>query len=194
MEQSGREYVPMQVGLPKPLSADMRAAVEVLKYRLDTLYKSADNDNRFIYFQVTPTTLPDLPPEANVMNPTPYTEPEYSGPPIVITYKAPKGFIGGLLSSLMGTDDNSKPTAAAGTSSSSGSSSTSGGDVGIQNPQYIESASAPPAPLSGGASPTTQQQADEAYARYLQQQYDNQARQQAPLPPVAHNGVSYPKL
>lgn len=181
----------MEVGLPKPLTPNVKAAVDVLKYRLDALFKSADNDNRFIYFQVTPTTLPDLPVEANVMNPVPYQEPVYTGPPIVIVYKAPKGFIGGLISSLMGGDEDAKPSAAAAAAPAGAAPS---GGVGIQNPQYIEGASAPPAPLSGGASPATQQQADEAYARYLQQQYDQQARQQAPLPPVASNGVSYPKL
>lgn len=197
MEQASRgafssssEYRHMEPGLPKGASPQLKAAVEVLKYRLDAIYKSADNDNRFIYFQVTPTTLPDLPVEANVMNPVPYEEPAYTGPPVVIVYKAPKGFIGGLISSLLGSDeDNAKPAAAATTAP------TEGG-AGIQNPQYMENASAPPVPPmgGGGASPTTQQQADEAYARYLQAQYDKQAQQQAPLPPAPSNGVSYPKL
>ncbi len=203
-----------------PYAINLAPAVALLHGKIDTLVKHAEQENRFIYFQVVPTLLPELPAEASVMNPPKYEEPVYSGEAVVFAYKAPKSMLGAIFSSLMGSsEDTSKPAAAdtAVDPSATGAAVDASAPVSASAPPTITPGAAPVYPYaaagapSGGYAPHSnnsnsyaQQQADEAYARQLQQQYNSSAPPPPPMqqqyvqsPPgvvVPNNGVSYPKL
>lgn len=217
--------MPAQNGLPRLVGAHAQLlgpAVALLHTKIDALSKHAEQENRFIYFMVIPTTLPEPPAEACVMVPPKFEEPAYSGPPVVISYKAPKGMISSIFSSFMGS--STEPAASPAKPAAAASATT--GPVPAVDPNAVPPAivpgAAPQYPYSAVSAPPShdlaQQQVDEAYARQLQAQYNNdpaaqtpQQQQQYQQPPTQHqqqaqsayasappyvpnNGVSYPKL
>ncbi len=123
----GGAYLPSLPGIP-PLQSDLlpacfAPAVTLLRAKITALLEHVDGENRFIYFLVVPTQLPELPAEASVMNPAPYEEPQYAGEPIVFTprcsdgdsSKKSRGFFSGFLrrGSSSGSSDKGETCAAA---------------------------------------------------------------------------------
>lgn len=156
-------------------------------YMLDTIgqiQKQAEQDNKFVYFQPVPgpnstnssagLPLPDLPPEASVMNPAVYVEPARVEPVAPLVYVAKPSIFSSMMSSLVGGGGSgsssaaSPPAAAAGTAPAPPPAAT-----GLPAPPAAAPSTAPSAPP--GATPGSPGYSDENYARYLQSQYDTEA-------------------
>lgn len=183
-------------GLPKHVGpyAELGNVVAHVSDTLNQIQSDAERDNKFVYFQPVPgpysnnssagLPLPDLPPEASVMNPAPYKEVDRSAdPPIVLEYKAKPSMFSSMFSGLMGGGSTAAPAPV---------------------PAPATDATAPPAPTTTAPPANSQPppgpvhmspaaMSDEAYARSLQQQYDAEAaRATAPPAPPAAGGTPAP--
>jgi hypothetical protein len=154
--------------------ADIGPAVAYVVDAVNQIQSDAERDNKFVYFQPvpgpystnssTPIPLPDLPPEACVMNPPLFKEPDRGAePPVVFEYKAKPSIFSSMFSSLVGTSTSTATGTATGTAVDAGRTASGEG-------------AAPPAVAS--APPAAALSADEEYARTLQRQYDAERQQQ----------------
>jgi len=149
-----------------PSCSHLPAATSYLILCLDSVYSTAERENRFVYFLQVPTTqqLPALPPELSVMNPAPYTEPPVAKPPLKFVCIRQKSVFSSFMSSLY---------SATGSSSSSNASST------VNAPVEIVAVSEPS---------TSQVVDDEALAKELQRQFDSET---ASASSASGAGVTY---
>jgi hypothetical protein len=198
-------------GLPKftGAHAPLGQAVAYILRSINQLQADAERDNKFVYFQQIPgplggssgVPLPELPPEASLMNPVPYQQPNRAGPAVPLVYVAKPSFFGSMVHSISASFAAAKPAAGddaavagggEGASSSSSSASPSAAPVPVPVP--------PPAPAAAGAGvasappmppPPPQQQ----QYQYQQQQYTyNSAAPPAPAPSAAPAGPRYNSL
>lgn len=167
-------------GMPKHVGAyaDIGPALAHVADALNQIQSSAEQDNKFVYFQPVPgpystnssaaLPLPDLPPEACVMNPGPFTEPDRSADPLIqFEYKAKPSIFSSMFSSLVG-----------------------GGGLAAPPPPAAEEVGVGGAPSTTPSAPPPAM-SDEEYARSLQRQFDAdtaRAQQQQQHPPAAPAG------
>lgn len=194
-------------GLPK-FAGPYAELGNCVAYMLDTInqiQKQAEQDNKFVYFQPVPgpnstnssagLPLPDLPPEASVMNPAAYVEPARVEPVAPLVYVAKPSIFSSMMSSLVG-----------GGSGGGSSAASTAAPAGAPAPDAVVSpapaaapaaASAAPSPAPSappGAMPGSPGYSDENYARYLQSQYDTEASSsfsgKGPAAPAAASSAS----
>jgi hypothetical protein len=167
-------------GMPKQTGAyaDIGPAVAYVVDAVNQIQSDAERDNKFVYFQPvpgpystnssTPIPLPDLPPEACVMNPPLFKEPDRGAePPVVFEYKAKPSIFSSMFSSLVGTSTSTSTATVTGTATGTGTDP--GRTASREGAAPSALASAPPAAALS---------ADEEYARTLQRQYDAERQQQ----------------
>lgn len=193
-QKSASKPVWLAPGMPKQVGqyADIGPAVAYVTDALDQIQSNAERDNKFVYFQPvpgpysnnssSPLPLPELPPEASVMNPGPFREPDRSpDPALVFEYKAKPSIFStmfsGLVSAATGTGSGpATPAGESGTGTGSGAppAAPSSGEA----PTAGDASQAPSAPSAPLAPPTGSSGAssDEELARSLQRQYDAEAR------------------
>mmetsp|Transcript_7605 Transcript_7605/g.12643 ORF Transcript_7605/g.12643 Transcript_7605/m.12643 type:complete len:516 (+) Transcript_7605:89-1636(+) len=175
----------MGVGLPKLVGPYVELAhfVKYTSEEIDKIFKAADRDNKFVYFQVVPTGngVPQIPAEASVMNPPVYSDPPGVEAPVELKYVA-KPSIPGIVSSIFswGNSKPKKEKADAPPAADADAATSAEGEA-------VEAASAAAAAAAATGNITNQMSADEAYARSLQQQYNSSssAPPSAPPPPAA---------
>ncbi|KAJ1419006.1 BRO1-like domain-containing protein [Ochromonadaceae sp. CCMP2298] len=152
------------VGLPKTASRELGPMLVYLGEVIAVTDKAANQDNNFVYFQVTPgpTETPPLPLEASVMNPPRYAEPPQAQD-LQLVY-VPKKSVMSQFSSVFSWGSSAK-----------------------KEPE--DKADGAPAPAAESApapapAPDAPMSADEAYARQLQLQFDAQAQAPPSAPPA----------
>jgi hypothetical protein len=176
--QNSPQYKPSDFGIPKSHGPNTVCAIAVLRGKLEVLLKHADSENRFVYFQVIPTMLPELPLEASVMNPPVFVPPVYEGSPIAFVYKAPPSLVSSIFSSFMGSGTKSeKPSATA-----SASPASPVAPANVLDEQPVHGSLAPP------VHSYAQMKVDEEYAKTLQQQYISEETSASTAPASAHRG------
>jgi hypothetical protein len=184
-------------GMPKQAGAyaDIGPAVAYVVDAVNQIQNDAERDNKFVYFQPvpgpystnssTPIPLPDLPPEACVMNPPLFKEPDRGAePPVGFEYKAKPSIFSSMFSSLVGTSTSTGTATATGTATGTGTAVDAGRTASGEG-------AAPPAVAS--APPAAALSADEEYARTLQRQYDAERQQQQQLQQQQQKPPSQPQ-